>query len=191
MSNYLLLHVCLVTCLIGILLVASTHWHGRFSLDTAFGVQNHHQEPTPRIGGVAVAVGLGLGWFFSSSEVRAILGPMLLAGVPAFAFGLAEDITKRVGVTPRLLATMFSGLLAWLITGVAMQNTGFALLDSVLVLTPVAVVFTAFAVGGVANSINIIDGFNGLASGAVAIMLVAMGVIALRVGDSALANACF
>jgi len=191
MSIYVLLLVFVATGLVGFALVASTHLHGSFSLDTAFGVQNHHKEPTPRIGGVAVALGLGLAWVLSSASVRVILGPMLLAAIPAFAFGLAEDITKRVGVCPRLLATIFSGLLAWYLTGVAMQNTGFPPLDAVLVLTPIAVVFTAFAVGGVANAVNIIDGFNGLASGAVAIMLAAMGVIALKVGDTHLAHVCF
>jgi UDP-N-acetylmuramyl pentapeptide phosphotransferase/UDP-N-acetylglucosamine-1-phosphate transferase len=46
-------------------------------------------------------------------------------------------------------------------------------------------------VGGVANAINIIDGFNGLAAGAVAIMLSAIGLIALNIGDMDLATVCF
>ena len=153
-------------------------------------MQNHHTEPTPRIGGVAIVLGLVAAWLLAAPAVRAILGPMLLAGIPAFAFGLAEDITKKVGVLPRLLATMFSGALAWYLTGVAMQHTDVPPLDWLLHFIPVAVVFTAFAVGGVANAVNIIDGFNGLAAGAVAIMLGAMGVIALNVGDAPLATVC-
>jgi UDP-N-acetylmuramyl pentapeptide phosphotransferase/UDP-N-acetylglucosamine-1-phosphate transferase len=43
----------------------------------------------------------------------------------------------------------------------------------------------------VANAVNIIDGFNGLATGAVAIMLGALGLMALNVGDTALATVCF
>jgi UDP-N-acetylmuramyl pentapeptide phosphotransferase/UDP-N-acetylglucosamine-1-phosphate transferase len=116
---------------------------------------------------------------------------MLLAGIPAFAFGLAEDVTKKVGVLPRLLATTFSGFLAWYITGVAMQDTGVPPLDWLLSFMPVAVLFTAFAVGGVANAINIIDGFNGLAAGSLVIMLGAMGWIALNVGEPAIATVCF
>jgi UDP-N-acetylmuramyl pentapeptide phosphotransferase/UDP-N-acetylglucosamine-1-phosphate transferase len=72
-----------------------------------------------------------------------------------------------------------------------MQNTGVPPMDWLLGFLPLAVLFTAFAVGGVANAINIIDGFNGLASGAVAIMLAAMGLIALSVGDAPLATVCF
>jgi UDP-N-acetylmuramyl pentapeptide phosphotransferase/UDP-N-acetylglucosamine-1-phosphate transferase len=46
------------------------------------------------------------------------------------------------------------------------------------------VLFTGFATGGVANAINIIDGFNGLASGALLIMLGAFAWVAWQVGDA-------
>lgn len=172
-------------------LVLTQRWHGRYSLDTAFGVQNHHTAPTPRIGGVAIVGGLAAAWLGASQDVRALLGPMLLAGVPAFTFGLLEDLTKKISVTTRLLATMASGVTAWYLTGVAMQNTGVGVLDLALEFAPLAVLFTAFAVGGVANAVNIIDGFNGLAAGAVAIMLTFMGLMAASLGDSSLAAVCF
>ncbi len=185
---YLVFSVTLVT---SIALIATQSWHSHLSLDNAFGVQNHHTEPTPRIGGVAIALGLFVAWVFAAPDVRAVLGPILLAGVPAFAFGLAEDLTKRVGVMPRLLATMCSGVVGWLLTGIAIQNTGVMPIDWVLSFLPFAVLFTAFAVGGFANAINIIDGFNGLASGSVAIMSAALGLISLQVGDAPLATVCF
>ena len=86
---------------------------------------------------------------------------------------------------------MASGFVAWLFSGVAMRHTGLPPLDWLLQFTPLAVIFTAFAVGGVVNAINIIDGFNGLAVGSVAIMLSAMGLMALREGDAPLATLCF
>lgn len=187
----LLLIVFAVTLLVGIVLIATQKWHGRFSLDGIDGIQKHHDQPTPRIGGIAIASGLTAAWLGATPDVRVVLGPMLLAGLPALLFGLAEDVSKRVGVLPRLLATMGSGALAWYFTGVAMQDTGLFPLDWMLQYLPFAVVFTAFAVGGVANAVNIIDGFNGLASGAVAIMLSALGIMGLHVGDSTFASVCF
>ena len=179
------------TLLASLALVLTQRWHGRFSLDGAVGVQKMHTQPTPRVGGVAIALGLAVAYSLAAPGVQAILGPTLLAGVPAFAAGLLEDIIKKVGVLPRLLATMLSGLLAWYLTGIAMQNTGVPPLDWLLTYLPLAVVFTAFAVGGVANAINIIDGFNGLAAGTVAILLGAMGVMSLQLGDAPLATVCF
>jgi len=189
LSDYLIVFaLCVLT---GMALVSTQHLHGKFSLDSTFGVQKFHTEPTPRIGGVVISTGLIVAWWLATPDVRALLSPMLMAGTIAFAFGLAEDITKKVGVLPRLLATMTSGVVVSILSGVAMQRTGLPALDWLLQFTPLAVLFTAFAVGGVANAINIIDGFNGLAAGAVVTMLVAMGLIALRVGDVPLATVCF
>ena len=91
---------------------------------------------------------------------------------------------------PRLLATMASGVLAWLLTGIALNRLDVHGLDWIMALTPVAVLFTAFAVGGVANAINIIDGFHGLASGTTIIALLALAAICLRADDPQLALAC-
>jgi UDP-N-acetylmuramyl pentapeptide phosphotransferase/UDP-N-acetylglucosamine-1-phosphate transferase len=46
-----------------------------------------------------------------------------------------------------------------------------------------AIAFTAFAVGGIANSVNIIDGYNGLAGGYAVIVLAALAWVAGQVGD--------
>ena len=182
----------LCTC---ILLVLTKSWHGSFSIDSTDGIQKFHTQPTPRIGGIAIAVGVLVGFAASShdpaaAEKRAILSAILLAGMPAFIFGLLEDLTKRVSVRARLLATMASGMLGWGITGVALTHVNVPGLDWLLGFTAISVLFTAFAVGGVANAINIIDGFNGLTAGVTLIMLGAFGLIARLVGDIALAFTC-
>ncbi len=178
---------CLLVC-IG--LVATQRWHGRFSLDGVDGVQKFHASPTPRIGGVGIALGLLAGWALAPARVADLMAPVFLAGGLAFGFGVAEDVTRRVSIRSRLLATMASGALAWGLTGVSLTRVDVWGVDSALVWAPVSVVFTAFAVGGVANAINIIDGFNGLAAGVLLIALLALGVLAESAGDAALAGAC-
>jgi UDP-N-acetylmuramyl pentapeptide phosphotransferase/UDP-N-acetylglucosamine-1-phosphate transferase len=180
----------LLAFVLALLLVVTKNWHGHLSLDSQFGVQKFHTDPTPRIGGVAIACGVVLGYFFAPSSLQTLLGPLLLAGVPAFAFGLLEDITKRVSVRTRLLATMFCGILGWFITGFAITRVNVPGLDWMLGFTVVSLAFTAFAVGGVANAINIIDGFNGLAAGSVTIILGGFTAICLSVGDTDLAYVC-
>jgi len=174
---------------VSVVLVLTRHRHGHLSMDHPVGVQKFHLEPTPRVGGIGIYLGLALAWLLlDTGPTRQLLGVILLAGIPALLFGLAEDLTKRVGVLPRLLATMFSGLLACLLSGVALNRLDVALIDNVLTYWPLAVVLTAFAVGGVANAVNIIDGFHGLAGGTVMLILLALSAIAFQVGDAPLAR---
>jgi UDP-N-acetylmuramyl pentapeptide phosphotransferase/UDP-N-acetylglucosamine-1-phosphate transferase len=180
-----------VSLLCSLLLVATTRWHGRFTLDATRGVQKFHSVPTPRIGGLAIMLGLIFACATASEAQQKLLAPLLAAAAPAFLFGIAEDLTRRVSIGARLVATMASGVACWALTGVSIAHTGIGLLDGALAWLPLSVLFTAFAVGGVANAVNIIDGFNGLASGTVVIGLVAIGLIALDCGDVELARTCF
>lgn len=180
----------LVSFLVAVLLVLTKNFHGELSMDGLVGVQKTHIHPTPRIGGLAIVAGVFVGYGLMPYEHQVILGALLLAGVPAFVFGFAEDITKKVSVTARLLATMGSGVLGWWLTGVSVRSVDLSYIDALLVWTPLSVAFTAFAVGGVANAVNIVDGFNGLASGFVLFALVGLAAIATASGDINLAIAC-
>jgi UDP-N-acetylmuramyl pentapeptide phosphotransferase/UDP-N-acetylglucosamine-1-phosphate transferase len=173
---------------ISVLLVLTKRWHGALTLDHTEGVQKFHTSPTPRVGGVPILLGLVIAWGKSPAEVKEFIAPVLLAGLPAFIFGLLEDITKRVGVTQRLLATMASGLLAWWIADYSLTRVDIWGLDALLQISFVSVVFTSFAVGGVANSINIIDGFNGLASATASLAFIGFAMISWQVGDLQLAG---
>ena len=170
--------------------IATQHLHGRFSLDMDVGPQKFHCDPTPRIGGLAIFIALVAGFLFAADHVSQLLGKMLIAALPAFAAGLTEDLTKRVSVSKRLAATFLSALLAWWFTGYALDHLAVWGLDALLYYLPASVLFTSFAVAGVANSVNIIDGFNGLASGSVMIALLAMGMIAAAAGDLTLFQVC-
>jgi UDP-N-acetylmuramyl pentapeptide phosphotransferase/UDP-N-acetylglucosamine-1-phosphate transferase len=170
------------------LLVLTAEQHGRFTMDAPGAIQKFHVDPTPRIGGVGIYLALvGASLLVLPSDAKQILETILLAGIPALLVGLLEDLTKKVTVSARLLATMASGLAACWLSGVVLNDVDVQLVDQLLRFTPLAALFTAFAVGGVANAINIIDGFHGLASGTATICLMALAGIAALAGDPALA----
>lgn len=178
------------TCfLFSVLIVMTKKLHGPATMDLSYGIQKFHTTPTPRVGGLPIVIGLSVAWFTSTPEIKHILTPILIGGMPAFLFGLAEDITKRVGVLVRLLATMASGFLAWWLTDYSLSRVGVWGIDWLLKYTLISVVFTSFAIGGVANAINIIDGFNGLASTMATLAFAGFTVIAWSVGDTTLASA--
>lgn len=174
----------------GMLLVLTTPLHGRFSASALSNIQDAHTAPTPRIGGLAVYTSVVLGLLLSAGESRGILLIVVLAGTPAFAFGLLEDFTRRISVASRLFATLGSGVLGWFITGVTITDVNVPVLDALLLWSPIAVLFTAFAVSGVANAFNIIDGFNGLASGTALFILTAFGLLSLHLGDVQMGHVC-
>lgn len=166
-----------------VLLVLTKKYHGRLSLDGNEGVQKMHDSPTPRVGGVAIAIGFFGAGFLLPEHLRSLWFTIGLAGSLAFAFGLAEDITKKVRVKWRLLATMGSGLVFALLSGYSITSIDIGWFDYLLAMPIFGLAFTAFAIGGAANSINIVDGFNGLSSGTLIIILGSIGFVGWRVDD--------
>ncbi|MFG6447191.1 glycosyltransferase [Roseateles sp. BYS180W] len=180
-----------VAMLVTLVVVHSSRSHGHLSADHDLsGPQKFHARPVPRIGGVGIFVGVLVcaGLLLWRHHPHAQIGLMLLAcSVPAFAAGLIEDFTKRVSPGKRLLATAVSALLAAWWMGALITRTDIPGMDWVVGTTLGATLITVFVVSGVANSINIIDGFNGLSSMCVCLMLLAMAYVAFVVGDTALA----
>ena len=177
-----------VSLLVSVLIVVTRRWHGGLSLDSLSGPQKVQRQAVPRIGGVAVFVGFWAGAIAAPSAIREELAIMGACGLLAFAGGLAEDLTKRVSGTMRMFATLLAGLAFSLATGHAVTRVEIGFVDHYALAYPlIAIPFTAFAIAGIAHSVNIIDGFNGLSAGGVVIMLAAFGVVALHAGDSELA----
>lgn len=179
-----------ISFLVNLLVLATLPRHHHLSLDSTFGPQKNHEQPTPRIGGLGVMAGLLIGCALAYPACFSLLGPLLMAGLPAFGLGLLEDLTKRVSVRARLLATLSCGVLGYLITGYSITDVQVPGIDWLLSFSLVSVVFTAFAVGGVANALNIIDGMNGLASGVVMVVLGGFAVLCNSLGDIDLMLTC-
>lgn len=186
----MLLLAAAISFLVCLLIIRSQRVHGRFSNDlTATGPQKFHTAPTPRIGGTAIAAGLAATVFaletFDWLNPAAAYGLTMLAlsAIPAFAGGFGEDVTKKVGVPARLMLTFAAGVFASLLVGATLDRLDVPGLDALLLWPVFAIAFTAFAVGGIANSINIIDGYNGLAGGYSVIVLAALAWVAGQVGD--------
>ncbi len=178
----------LVAWMAGWFVTRYEHLHGRFSHDAVeSGPQKAHVVPTPRVGGVLVLAGVAAGWMTLAAAFPVPYGRelalLLLCSLPAFLGGLLEDVTKRVGVFERLIASMIAAALACWVLGAVLHRIGVPVLDEALVWLPFAVIFTCFAVAGMANAVNIVDGFHGLAGGLGVISAAAIAVVAFQTGD--------
>lgn len=151
------------------------------------GPQKFHEHPVPRIGGVGILGGIAAGSLllaWQQPEIGRQAGLLLLCALPAFAAGLAEDLTKSVSPSRRLLFTAVSaGLGVWLLDA-AITYTSIPGLDWLVAFPLGAALVTIVAVAGVANAVNIIDGFNGLAAMCGVLMLACLGYVGFQVGDT-------
>ena len=175
-----------------LLVVRSARAHGHFSADHDFsGPQKFHAQAVPRVGGVGIMVGLVAATVFLASTslpTAKWAALLLICGLPAFVAGLVEDVTKRVSPRYRLLAVAGSALMAVWLMDASVTKADVPGLDFLLAIPVVAAALTIFGVAGFANSINIIDGFNGLASMCVIIMLGALCYVAFQSDDLVVAT---
>jgi UDP-N-acetylmuramyl pentapeptide phosphotransferase/UDP-N-acetylglucosamine-1-phosphate transferase len=174
---------------------AATLWIVRTSSHTSHdhdlsGPQKFHARPVPRIGGISIFLGLmsavALVWFNEEKEGRWAL-MFLASSLPAFLAGLAEDLTKTQSPRRRLFFTAVAAALACWWVDAVITRTDIPGLDWLVSMQWGAVLVTVFVVAGVANAVNIIDGFNGLASMCGVLMLSGLAYVAFQVGDTTIA----
>ena len=165
---------------------AASHTHLSGDTDKA-QPQKFHSRVVPRIGGVSIVAGMlaALGAIvIERPDDWTVMVVLTGSGMIAFAAGLIEDFTKKVTPRQRLLATVAAATVAGWLADSVITRSDIPGLDTLLGFVAAPMLVTILAVAGVANSINIIDGFNGLASMCVAIMLAALAYVARQVGDT-------
>ena len=140
--------------------------------------QRFHEKDTPRIGGIGILLAFLVG---SSFFANVLALRLFLASLPIVIGGFLEDASIKVEPKVRLLLAFISAFLAILFTGVLLKNLGFAPFTNLPY--AIAFLFTIFTVAGVTNSINIIDGFNGLASGFSLITLIVFAATSYQLHD--------
>jgi UDP-N-acetylmuramyl pentapeptide phosphotransferase/UDP-N-acetylglucosamine-1-phosphate transferase len=155
------------------------------------GPQKRHALPVPRVGGAGILFGAIAGLMVLGADRGAealwLTAGLMVCALPAFFAGLIEDLTKRVTPRRRLVAITLSAALAVALLDATIRRTEIPGLDWVVAFPIGAAIVTVFVVAGIANSINLIDGFNGLASMCVMLMLGALGYVAFGVGDGLIA----
>lgn len=156
------------------------------------GVQKFHKTPTPRIGGLAVFIAFALAVavaFFKGETYRFIYMAVFLASIPAFLAGFLEDLTGKLNQKLRLLLIVISSSLAFFLAEVHVVRVDVPYIDELFKSEIFSFIFTVFAIAGLTNAINIIDGFNGLASMVSIMILLCISFVAYKLGDYFIATA--
>ena len=141
-----------------------------------------HTQPTPRLGGLAIAAGvLSVAWVArvlpgpaAELDPRPLLG-LTCAAVPILALGLADDL-RSVSPWIKLVVQACAALTLTVFGyGIPVLTNPFG---QPLAPGPLNVPLTVVWVVLVTNAINLIDGLDGLASGVVAIACASLWLVA-------------
>lgn len=120
--------------------------------------------PVPVLGGVAVFFGIVIGLAFTSGAADCMsLMPIIATMLIMLYTGTMDDI---IDLSPRMRFALEIGVIALLIyTNKMVINNFHGMWDIHWISNGYAIPLTIFAAVGIINSINLIDGVNGLSSG--------------------------
>lgn len=177
-----------VSTVISLLIVRSAKMLAGHAADRDFSKpQKFHAVAVPRIGGAGIVLGVAAGMVLQAMRGDPGTGQfaflLMACALPAFLAGFVQDFTEALTPRGRLAATALSAVLAFFVMDAAIRYTAIPGLDWLVGFGWGALCVTVVAVSGIANAINIIDGFNGLASMCVVLMLAALAYVAYQVGD--------
>lgn len=146
-----------------------------------------HSNPTPNVGGIAVAfatiVTFAVWSWLSLPDIatRPEIITMLAGGVLIFAVGLWDDIHHMRAATKFALQIGVAALVYF--GGIRILGVGFGDVWSSQLTAVAAFFVTLIWIVGTANAFNLIDGSDGVAGGAALFASISMGIIFALHGD--------
>lgn len=135
-----------------------------------------HKTPIPRLGGLAIYLGFVVSVLFMLPMSKAIAG-MLIGGTLIVAMGIVDDIkplsakTKLAGQIVCAIILVYSGL------RIGKFNIPF-MEDTAIYLSFLSIPVTIFWIVGITNTVNLIDGLDGLAAGVSMIAALSLSYVA-------------
>ena len=153
---------------------------GRFHFMDQPGERKVHQEPVPRVGGIA----FGLGAFFSIlwwGPQNSTVFSILLGGLIILGFGVWDD-RANLGYRVKLLGQVVAAFAVVILGEIRFESIPF-LLDTELPLW-IGVPVTVFFLVAVSNAVNLSDGLDGLAGGLSFLTLCGIAYLAYLSNDT-------
>ena len=129
--------------------------------------QNFHKDNTPRAGGIGILAGMLL------ITLIPLGFKFLLSITLAFLSGIFEDFHNSLSPKIRLSLQIIAAISAVILTDAVVTYLGLGISMPYWM----GIIFSIFAIVGMMNAINIIDGFNGLASGIILLILISFAIV--------------
>jgi UDP-GlcNAc:undecaprenyl-phosphate GlcNAc-1-phosphate transferase len=137
-----------------------------------------HDRPTPVLGGIAVWIGIG-GALAANSVWPSGLGAVLATATLLMLFSAVDDVRPIGSWTKFSVFLISAGLAVWAGAQAVIFAPG-------PIGTPINVVLSFLWIVGIFNSLNFLDGMDGLATGLAALIALFMGLVAFETNQPAI-----
>ncbi len=164
--------------------IAKSFAHKVGAIDVPKDARRIHTQPIPRLGGLAIFLGFVLSVVLFSVIDKQLQG-VLLGAVVVVVVGVIDDIVQLKAMV-KLVFQILAALIA-VYHGVKIEflsTLSFFGSGEFFSLGFLAIPITIFWIVAITNSVNIIDGLDGLAVGVSAISSIVMLVISIVVSDN-------
>ena len=169
----------IISLAISLLIIYFSHKHQIFiDHHETIKPQRFHTDATPRSGGIGIISGLSL-FLLSTFGIKLFIPTIL-----AFLSGIFEDFHNSLSAKTRLFLQLIAAVIAIWTLNAYIKYLGFDIYLPIWF----SYILTIFAIVGMMNAINIIDGFNGLASGIIILILISFGYIAYTQNNHEILN---
>ncbi len=155
--------------------------------DHQYSLRKSHKKIVPRVGGIGIFLGIFIASLARDGIEKDIASNltigMLFCFLPIFLVALAEDISKKISVLFRFLICLITANAATFILEISIVRTDLIFVDYLLTSSYFSLIFTTFAIAGLVNSYNLIDGLNGLSSFCAGLALLAIAYLSYKLNN--------
>ncbi|WP_310259032.1 glycosyltransferase family 4 protein [Fictibacillus barbaricus] len=137
-----------------------------------------HTKVMPRLGGLSIVIGVGIGFLLSGLFEKQILG-ITLGALVIILLGFADDI-YHLSALKKLIAQAVAGMLV-VMSGLIIEIINIPFIGA-FEIGYFSYPLTIFWIIAITNAINLIDGLDGLAAGTSSIIVFTIGVMAFLSG---------
>lgn len=144
-----------------------------------------HKSPIPRLGGLGIFIGFLIPSIFLIQPDEKILATILSSGI-IVCMGIIDDITPIKAKTKLIIQIFCASIIVW--AGIKIDFFTNPFKDNILiVLNILSIPITVFWIVGITNTVNLIDGLDGLAAGISTIAAFMLSITAIISGQEIVA----
>ncbi len=151
------------------------------AIDVPKDARRVHKEPIPRLGGLGIFIGFLVPSLFLLPPNTKVLAILLASGI-MMNMGILDDISPLKAKTKLFIQIFCALIITWAGIRIDFFTNPFEN-DILIVLKFLSVPVTVFWIVGITNTVNLIDGLDGLAAGISTIAALTLAVVALTSGQ--------